>query len=40
MFNDLKSAVTRSPATLAQDLAGAGAIFTILIVGLSWPGLG
>ena len=40
MFTDLKAIVARSPATLAQDFAGAAALLVILVVGLSLPGLG
>jgi hypothetical protein len=40
MFDTLKTAVSRNPATLAQDFAGAAAILVIFLVGLSLPGLG
>lgn len=40
MFKDLRSAFTRSPATLAQDFAGAAALLVIFLIGFSLPGLG
>ena len=39
MFDDLKDALVRNPATLARDFAGATALMVVLMVGLSLPGL-
>lgn len=39
MYNDLRTALTRDPATLARDFAGAATLVVMLIVGLSIPGL-
>lgn len=39
MYDDLKAALTRDPATLARDFAGAAALVLMLLVGLSLPGL-
>ncbi|MEL6643536.1 MAG: hypothetical protein AAFQ79_06345 [Pseudomonadota bacterium] len=39
MIDALHTALTRRPATLAQDLAGAAAILVILVVGLNLPAL-
>ena len=38
MFDDLKAALTRAPATLAQDIAGGAALMVILVAGLHLPG--
>ena len=40
MIKDIRSALTRSPATLAQDFAGVAALLVIFLVGFSLPGLG
>lgn len=39
MIDALHTALTRRPASLAQDLAGAAAIVVILVVGLNLPAL-
>lgn len=39
MIDDVRNALSRNPATLARDFAGAGALVVILLVGLSLPGL-
>jgi len=39
MLDDLRSALSRAPATLAQDIAGGAALMVILVVGLHLPGL-
>ncbi len=39
MLDDLKDALSRAPATLAQDIAGGAALMVILVVGLHLPGL-
>ena len=39
MITDLKTALARSPATLAQDFAGGAALVVILLVGLNLPNL-
>ncbi len=39
MYDDIRSALTRDPATLARDFAGAAALVLMLLVGLSLPGL-
>ena len=38
MLHDLKAALSRSSATLAQDFAGAAALVVMLLVGLHLPG--
>lgn len=38
MLNDLKDSLSRSTATIAQDLAGGAALMVILLVGLHLPG--
>ncbi len=38
MLNSLNRALSRPPATLAQDFAGAAALVVIFAVGLSLPG--
>lgn len=37
-MTELKAALTRSSATLAEDLAGGAAIVVMLVVGLHLPG--
>ena len=39
MLNEIKDLISRSPATLAQDFAGAAALLTLLLAGLYLPGL-
>ncbi len=39
MLNSLNRALSRPPATLAQDFAGASALLVMVVVGLSLPGL-
>ncbi len=39
MLSDLKEAIARSHATLAQDLVGAAALTVMLVVGLHLPNL-
>lgn len=39
MIKDLKSAVTRSQGTLAEDMIGALSLLVILIAGLSLPAI-
>ncbi len=39
MIDALHTALTRRPASLAQDFAGAAAILVILVVGLNLPAL-
>lgn len=39
MYEDLKTALTRNPATLARDFAGAAALMVMLLAGLSLPAL-
>ncbi|MES2145115.1 MAG: hypothetical protein V4516_12355 [Pseudomonadota bacterium] len=38
MFAEIKDIVTRSRATLVEDLLGAGTLFVLLFVGLGWVG--
>ena len=37
MLDDLKTALSRSPARLAQDFAGAAALVVIFVAGLYLP---
>jgi hypothetical protein len=39
MFEDLKDAFSRSPATLPGDMAGATALVILLLAALHLPGL-
>jgi hypothetical protein len=39
MLEDLKSAVTRAPETLAADIAGGAALAVLLVTLLHLPGL-
>ena len=39
MFSQIKTAAKASSATFLQDLAGAGALVVMLVVGLHLPGL-
>jgi hypothetical protein len=39
MFEDLKAALSRSPATLPGDMAGATALAILLLAALYLPGL-
>jgi hypothetical protein len=39
MLDDVKAAVERSSATMLQDALGVGALFGLVFVGLSMPGL-
>lgn len=39
MMNDIKSAFSRSRATLVEDLIGASSLVVILMVGLSLPSI-
>ncbi|GAA3875950.1 hypothetical protein [Celeribacter arenosi] len=39
MIHDLKSALTRSRSTLAEDMVGAVSLLVILIGGLSIPAI-
>jgi len=39
MLNDIKSALSRSSATLVEDALGAAALTVILLVGLYLPAL-
>ncbi len=39
MFDQIKIALTRDPATLARDLAGVTALMVIMVAGLFLPGL-
>lgn len=39
MFAQVKSIITRAPSTLLEDTIGLAAIFVMVVVGLSLPGL-
>lgn len=39
MLKDVKSVLSRSSATIWQDIAGATALMVVLVVGLHLPGL-
>ena len=39
MIYQLKTIVTRAPATFLEDMVGIAAIFVVLVVGLSLPGM-
>jgi hypothetical protein len=39
MLEDLKSAISRAPATLSGDIAGATALVVLLLAALHLPGL-
>ncbi len=38
MLDDLKTAFSRTPTTLAQDIVGGAALMVILVAGLHLPG--
>lgn len=38
MFTEIKDILTRSRATMVEDLLGAGTLFALLFVGLAWVG--
>jgi hypothetical protein len=38
MISEIKAIVARTSGTLPQDIAGAAALFVMLIVGLHMPG--
>jgi hypothetical protein len=38
MLDEIKDILTRSHATMVEDLLGVGTLFVLLFVGLSWVG--
>jgi hypothetical protein len=38
MFTEIKDILSRSRATMVEDLLGAGTLFVLLFVGLAWVG--